>query len=123
MHSHVVDIRASLPVFQLHKVIGSADVLGNPVGLFNNVSSGVVDIFYEPYQGFIMSDRPQDFGIGLARGTASFFKKTVYGFSDSFAKFTESVSKGLSVATLDKAYQDRRRIAKIRTGPSTRYMG
>ena len=40
--------------------------MGNPVGLFSNISSGVVDIFYEPYQGFVMS-RPQDLGIGLAR--------------------------------------------------------
>lgn len=28
---------------QIHKLIGSADFLGNPVGLFNTVSSGVVD--------------------------------------------------------------------------------
>jgi vacuolar protein sorting-associated protein 13A/C len=47
-------------------VIGSADVLGNPVGLFNNVSSGVRDFFYEPMQGFEIT-RPQDFGKGLAK--------------------------------------------------------
>ncbi|KAJ1923434.1 Vacuolar protein sorting-associated protein 13, partial [Tieghemiomyces parasiticus] len=104
-------------LYQIHKVLGSADVLGNPVGLFNNISSGVADFFYEPYHGFVMSDRPQDFGIGLARGTYSLFSKTVYGFSDSFSKFAESVSKGLSVATLDKAYQDRRRIARTRNRP------
>lgn len=51
---------------QLHRVIGSADFLGNPVGLFTSVGSGVKDVFYEPYQGFV-SDRPQDFGIGLAK--------------------------------------------------------
>jgi hypothetical protein len=56
-----------LIIIQIHNIIGSADFLGNPVGLFNNLSSGVVDIFYEPYQGFVMSDRPQDLGIGLAR--------------------------------------------------------
>lgn len=51
---------------QLHKIIGSADFLGNPVGLFNNVSSGVSDLFYEPIQGFEIT-RPQDFGIGIAK--------------------------------------------------------
>jgi vacuolar protein sorting-associated protein 13A/C len=51
---------------QLHRIVGSADVLGNPVGLFNTIGSGVKDVFYEPYQGFV-SDRPQDFGIGLAK--------------------------------------------------------
>lgn len=37
------------------------------VGLFNTLSSGVAELFYEPYQGVIMSDRPQDLGIGIAR--------------------------------------------------------
>jgi vacuolar protein sorting-associated protein 13A/C len=54
-------------IYQIHKVLGSADFLGNPVGLFNTLSSGVAELFYEPYQGMIMSDRPQDLGIGIAR--------------------------------------------------------
>jgi len=35
----------------LIEVVGSSDLIGNPVGLFNNVSSGVEDFFYEPYKG------------------------------------------------------------------------
>jgi vacuolar protein sorting-associated protein 13A/C len=101
---------------QVYKVIGSADFLGNPVGLFNMIGSGVKDVFYEPYQGFV-SDRPQDFGIGLAKGTASFLKKTVYGFSDTFSKFTGSVGKGLASATLDSQYQEERRRAQARNRP------
>ncbi|KAL1920744.1 uncharacterized protein VTP21DRAFT_11379 [Calcarisporiella thermophila] len=104
-------------LIQLYKVVGSADFLGNPIGLFNNISSGVAAIFYEPYQGFIMSDRPQDLGIGIAKGTASFFKKTIYGVSDSLSKFTGSVGKGLSAATLDKDYQERRRLSLVRNKP------
>ena len=42
---------------QLHRLVGSVDLLGNPAGLFGALSSGVQDFFYEPYQG-------------LARGTA-----------------------------------------------------
>ncbi|KAJ3291062.1 hypothetical protein HK104_006345 [Borealophlyctis nickersoniae] len=103
-------------VSQLHKVIGSADVLGNPVGLFNNVSSGVSDFFYEPLQGFEIT-RPQDFGIGVAKGTASLFKKTVFGVSDTFSKFTESIGKGLSVITLDEQFQERRRLTRARNRP------
>lgn len=103
--------------YQIHKILGSADFLGNPVGLFTNISSGVADIFYEPYQGFVMSDRPQELGIGIAKGTASFVKKTVFGFSDSISKVTGSVSKGLSVATLDKQFQDRRRMTRARNRP------
>ena len=102
---------------QVHIILGSADFLGNPVGLFTNVSSGVADIFYEPYQGLVMTDRPQELGIGIAKGASSFVKKTVFGFSDSMTKFTGSMSKGLAAATLDKEYQDQRRMSKSRNRP------
>lgn len=102
---------------QIHIILGSADFLGNPVGLFNNVSSGVADIFYEPYQGLVLTDRPQDLGIGIAKGASSFVKKSVFGFSDSVAKFTGSMSKGLAAASLDKEFQDQRRMSKSRNRP------
>lgn len=102
---------------QVHIILGSADFLGNPVGLFNNVTSGFADIFYEPYQGLVMTDRPQELGIGIAKGASSFVKKSVFGFSDSMAKFTGSMSKGLAAATMDKEYQDQRRMSKARNRP------
>lgn len=104
-------------IYQIHKIIGSADFLGNPVGLFNNLSSGVADIFYEPYQGFIMSDRPEQLGIGIAKGATSFVKKSVFGVSDSFSKVTGSIAKGLAEATMDKQFQDRRRMTRSRNRP------
>lgn len=103
--------------YQLHKILGSADFIGNPVGLFNNISSGVLDIFYEPYQGFVLNDRPQELGIGIAKGGLSFLKKSIFGFSDSISKFTGSIAKGLSVVTLDDKFQERRRVAQRRNKP------
>ncbi|KAL2841641.1 hypothetical protein BJX68DRAFT_245287 [Aspergillus pseudodeflectus] len=102
---------------QIHVVLGSADFLGNPVGLFNTVSSGVAAIFYEPYQGLVMTDRPQELGYGIAKGVGSFAKNTVFGFSDSISKLTGSMSKGLAAATLDKEFQDQRRMSKTRNRP------
>ncbi|KAJ5225571.1 hypothetical protein N7468_006796 [Penicillium chermesinum] len=104
-------------VRQVHVILGSADFLGNPVGLFNTLGSGVADIFYEPYQGLVMTDRPQELGVGIAKGATSFLKKSVFGFSDSMAKFTGSMSKGLAAATLDKEFQDQRRMSKSRNRP------
>jgi vacuolar protein sorting-associated protein 13A/C len=101
---------------QLHRLIGSADVIGNPAGLFQNFSTGVTDLFYEPYQGFV-SDRPQDFGLGLAKGTASLIRHTIYGISDSFAKLTGTFGRGFAAATLDKSYQRKRRIDRARNKP------
>ncbi|TIB10448.1 hypothetical protein E3P92_03204 [Wallemia ichthyophaga] len=103
-------------MYQLYRVLGSADFLGNPVGLFNNVSSGVADIFYEPYQGLVMHGN-KELGIGIARGATSFVKKTVFGVTDSMSKVTGSIGKGLSAITLDQEYQSRRRMAQRRNKP------
>ncbi|KAI5287431.1 hypothetical protein KEM54_006005 [Ascosphaera aggregata] len=105
-------------VGQIHLILGSADFLGNPVGLFNTFSSAVSDFFYEPYQGLVMSDRPHEqLGIGIAKGTSSLVKKSVFGISDSVTKFTGSISKGLAAATLDKDFQDQRRMTRSRNRP------
>ncbi|PPQ64275.1 hypothetical protein CVT24_008413 [Panaeolus cyanescens] len=101
---------------QLYRILGSADFIGNPVGLFTNVSSGVADIFYEPFQGVVMRGN-KELGIGIAKGAASFVKKTVFGVSDSVTKFTSSVGKGLSAATFDSEYQARRRMTQRRNKP------
>lgn len=101
---------------QLAKVFGFADLLFNPVGLFNNLGSGVSDFFYEPYLGFV-SDRPQDIGLGFLKGGFSLVRKTVFGLTDSFSKFTGSIGKGLSALTFDKSFQQRRRIDRARNRP------
>lgn len=103
-------------LFQVHRILGSADFLGNPVGLFNNVSSGVVDIFYEPYHGLVMHGN-RELGYGIARGASNFVKKTVFGVSDSVAKLTGSISKGLAAATMDRDFQSRWRISRHRNKP------
>nr|XP_018267277.1 vacuolar protein sorting-associated protein vps13 [Kwoniella dejecticola CBS 10117]OBR89435.1 vacuolar protein sorting-associated protein vps13 [Kwoniella dejecticola CBS 10117] len=103
-------------ISQIYRVLGSADFLGNPVGLFNNISSGFSDIFYEPYQGIVMHGN-KDIGLGIARGATSFAKKTVFGISDSMTKFTGSIGKGLSAATMDTEYQTKRRMTRRRNKP------
>lgn len=106
----IENVRLSLPVLQerlalhysqdfygqIYRVLGSADFLGNPVGLFTNVSSGVADFFIQPYDSVMMNGN-RDLGIGIARGAGSLAKKTVFGISDSFAKITGSVGKGSSL--------------------------
>ncbi len=103
-------------VGQLYRVLGSADFLGNPVGLFTNVSSGVSDFFVQPYESVILGGGG-DLGVGIARGAGSLAKKTVFGLSDSVAKVTGSIGKGLSAATLDKQYQSQRRMRQFRNKP------
>ena len=103
-------------VNQVHRVLGSADFFGNPVGLFSSFGSGVTDLFYEPYLGFV-SDRPQDIGIGFAKGGLSLVRKTVSGLTGTFSKITGSLGKGLSAATFDPAFQQQRRRSQARNKP------
>ncbi|KAI8143832.1 hypothetical protein BJV82DRAFT_668275 [Fennellomyces sp. T-0311] len=110
-------------VNQLHTIVGSADILGNPVGLFNNLSSGVAELYYESWQGFIYSDRPQDLGIGIARGFSGFLRKSVFGVTDSFSKFTASMGKGLSAVSMDREYLDRRRMHMAKNRPRHAFGG
>ncbi|SAL98237.1 hypothetical protein [Absidia glauca] len=110
-------------VYQIHRLVGSADLLGNPVGLFTSIGSGVGELFYEPYQGFITSNRPQDFGIGIARGVGGLLKNSVFGLTDSLSKVTGSLGKGLAMATMDKKFQDRRRMKMTRNKPQHAIFG
>lgn len=57
------------------------------------------------------------------QGAASFIKKTTFGLTDSLTKFTSSVGKGLSSATFDAEYQERRRLAQRRNKPRHAFYG
>jgi vacuolar protein sorting-associated protein 13A/C len=45
-------------------------------------------------------------------------KKSVFGVTDSMSRFTGSLGKGISAATMDKNFQDRRRINMTRNKPT-----
>lgn len=95
---------------QALRMMGFADFMGNPVGLFENISSGMVDAFYEPWTGVIVHGLNKEFGIGVVKvfnhahcligakwpvqGVSSLIKKSVFGVSDSFSKVTSSLGKG-----------------------------
>lgn len=50
-------------------------------------------------------------------------KKSVFGFTDSFSRFTGSIGKGLATATMDKKFQDRRRMQMTRNKPQHAILG
>lgn len=63
---------------QIYKLLGSFDVIGNPISLVDNLGTGFTkncccysyffsffDFFHEPAQGIVKS--PHDFGKGLAK--------------------------------------------------------
>jgi hypothetical protein len=78
---------------QVYKILGSADFLGNPVGLLGNLGTGVKDFFFEPAQGLVES--PEAFGKGLAKGSVSLVKHTTYGLFNTVSKLTGTAGKGI----------------------------
>eukprot|EP01117_Protostelium_nocturnum_P004842 TRINITY_DN1754_c1_g1_i2.p1 TRINITY_DN1754_c1_g1~~TRINITY_DN1754_c1_g1_i2.p1 ORF type:complete len:3345 (-),score=1219.39 TRINITY_DN1754_c1_g1_i2:51-8879(-) len=99
----------------LHTILGSADFLGNPVGLFNNFSTGFSDFFLEPAQGLIQG--PEAFGRGLALGTYSLLKNSLYGTFNTASKITGAFGKGISQLSFDADYIRKRQRKKLTEKP------
>ncbi|EGC29659.1 hypothetical protein DICPUDRAFT_158736 [Dictyostelium purpureum] len=87
---------------QAHKIFGSFDFIGNPIRLAESLGSGFRDFFHEPALGLVKS--PQDFAMGLSKGTSSLVNNSVFGFCDSASKITGTISKGLVQLSLDDQY-------------------
>lgn len=83
----------------MYKIIGSFDFIGNPIGLFNDIDTGVLDLFYKPMDGLTKS--PNEFAKSLAEGSLSFIKHSVHGTFNTASKVTESIGSGLSQLTMD----------------------
>ena len=64
---------------QAYVILGSSELLGNPITLFKHLGTGVRDFFYEPAVGLIQS--PTIFLRGIRRGTYSLFQNTFVGIS------------------------------------------
>jgi vacuolar protein sorting-associated protein 13A/C len=59
----------------LFTIIGSSNILGNPVNFVNHLGTGVQDFFYKPIEGIVKG--PLEGGKGLIEGTGSLIKNTV----------------------------------------------
>jgi len=94
------------------KLVGSLDIVGNPVGLFGNISSGVSDLLEKPAKGFL--NGPLEGGKGIVTGAGSLVKNTVSGTMNSLGKVTGSLATGLSSLAMDDEYLASREQAKMK---------
>eukprot|EP01083_Nonionella_stella_P243770 849119_1 len=91
---------------QWYRVMGSIDMIGNPVQLASNLGDGLSDFFYKPAQGLVKS--PNDFAIGVSEGTISLLKHTLSGIFGAASKISESVAGGLLTLSTDGDYRQKR---------------
>lgn len=76
-------------MLQFYKLIGSSDLLGNPVGFVDKLGSGVFEFFNEPRKGLIKG--PKEFVGGVGKGVTSLVTGVVSASFDSVSKITGSL--------------------------------
>ncbi|KAK0425183.1 hypothetical protein QR680_009077 [Steinernema hermaphroditum] len=94
---------------QLYVLVFGLDILGNPFGLVRDLSTGVEDLFYQPFHGFIQG--PEEFAEGVAIGVQSLFGHAVGGAAGAVSRITGTVGKGVAALTFDDEYQRKRQEA------------
>jgi phage-related protein len=74
---------------QFYKLIGSSDIIGNPVGLVNKLGTGVYEFVSEPTKGLLKG--PDEFVGGVGKGVQSLVSNVVSGGFESVGKITGSL--------------------------------
>ena len=88
-------------ITQVYKVLGSLDIIGNPVKFVRNVGGGFYDFVNEPRKGFKIG--PKEFGIGVAKGVGNVFYGVIGGIFDVIQR----ISGTLYAATQSLTGHDR----------------
>jgi len=73
-------------IIQFYKILGSSDLIGNPIGLVDKLGTGFIELFNEPRKGFV--DGPLQFGEGLAKGLNSLVSNVIGGGFETVGKIT-----------------------------------
>ena len=95
---------------QFYKIIGSLNMIGNPVELVGNVGDGIKCFFTEPVQGLMKG--PRDFVGGLGKGTTKLLSMTSFGILNSLTKITGAAGDGLAALAFSEEYQADRAAGK-----------
>ena len=90
------------------RLVGSLDIIGNPVSLFSNISNGVVEFFEKPVSGFIKG--PFEGFVGIAQGSGSLIKNTAAGTFNTISKVSSSLASGLAALSMDAQYLRQRNL-------------
>ncbi|EFA81153.1 vacuolar protein sorting-associated protein [Heterostelium album PN500] len=76
---------------QVHIILGSSNIFGSPVVLFNTISTGMTEAIEEPVKGSIL-----------------LMKRILYAAANSSAKLFGTISNGFAVWSMDETYLRRR---------------
>eukprot|EP00605_Chrysophyceae_sp_TOSAG23-4_P000166 GSChrysophyteH1.ASY1.ANO1.190.1 assembled CDS len=90
---------------QLYKIVGSLELVGNPVALVSSLGSGVKDFFYEPSNALISSPTEvTKITRGVMKGTLSLLGNTAEGVISTGINVTRSFGRGVSKLSMDQTF-------------------
>jgi vacuolar protein sorting-associated protein 13A/C len=76
-------------ILQFYKILGSVDMIGNPIGLIDKLGSGVFEFFNEPRKGLLKG--PKEFVGGIGKGVKALVTSVISGSFGSVSKITGSL--------------------------------
>ncbi|CAI5438459.1 unnamed protein product [Caenorhabditis angaria] len=106
LNAEIISHYAKQFIKQLYVLVLGLDIIGNPFGLVRDLSAGVEDLFYQPFQGAIQG--PEEFAAGVALGVQSMFGHAVGGAAGAVGRITGTVGKGVAALTFDDDYMKKR---------------
>lgn len=92
---------------QVLKIIGSANLIGNPVGLVEDVSSGI-KAFIDPLKDKDTALTDKDMNKRLEEGGKTLLRNTTKGVFNTASKITGTVGNGVASLTFNKHYKEQR---------------
>ena len=92
---------------EFYMMLGTSDLLGNPIGLIASLGDGVRAFFYEPASAVFR--HPADISIedvagGFAKGMGALLHSSIHAPMNSVSKVTGSVSKSVAILSGDDKY-------------------
>ena len=73
-------------LLEAYKIIGSLDLIGNPIGFVHKIGTGFIEFFNEPRKAFLQG--PSHFPQGIEKGVTSLVTNVVGGGFDVVGKIT-----------------------------------
>ncbi|KIH56604.1 hypothetical protein ANCDUO_13215 [Ancylostoma duodenale] len=113
LNSEIISHYTMQALRQMYVLVLGLDIIGNPFGLVRDLSAGVEDLFYQPFQGLVLG--PEEFATGVALGVQSMFGHAVGGAAGAVGRITGTVGKGVAALTFDQEYQRKRQVLSKRT--------
>lgn len=79
---------------QVYKIVGSLDLVGNPIGLVSSLGNGVRDFFFEPAHALITNPTEiRKIGRGVVKGTMSLVSNVSGGTIITLSTFTRAAGR------------------------------